>query len=160
SVLVREDLDGGPRLVAHLVAAADRRPGVEELRDFLRTRLPSYMIPAGFTFLERMPLTAHGKVHRSALAAVPEVIWATRGASVAPRNPIEQTLLAIWVDLLGHKGISVFDNFFDLGGHSLMASRVMARVANTLGVYLPIRAVFEAPTVAALSRRIEKKAHD
>jgi hypothetical protein len=146
------------RLVAYIVAAVSRQPKADDLRDFLKARLPDYMMPGGFLFLERMPLTAHGKVDRSALLAIPQGERIAGDALVAPRHFTEKVLSDIWMDLLKIEGIGVFDNFFDLGGHSLLAGQVMSRVANAFGVSLPIRAVFEAPTVEALAKRIDEAA--
>jgi amino acid adenylation domain-containing protein len=148
--------DGGSRLVAHIVAAASRQPTANDLREFLKSRLPGYMTPASFLFLERIPLTAHGKVDRSALLAIPQGQGAPADASVAPRHFTEKVLSDIWIDLLKVEGIGVSDNFFDLGGHSLLAGQVLARVAKAFGVSLPIRALFEAPTVEALAKRIDE----
>jgi amino acid adenylation domain-containing protein len=155
-VLARNDMGGEARLVAHIVAAADQPPKANELRDFLRTRLPAHMIPADYVFLERMPLTAHGKVDRPALAAIRQGLRVAEGEFVAPRNSTEEVLARIWADLLEVEGIGVFSNFFDLGGHSLLAGRVLARVANVFGTSFPIRELFEAPTVDALARRIDE----
>ena len=146
-VLARDDLGGEVRLVAHIVACGRREPEVNELRDFLKTRLPEYMIPAGFIFLDRLPLTAHGKVDRPALAAIRQRLKRAGSKFVAPRNTTEKVLARIWSDLLTAEDIGVFDNFFDLGGHSLVAGRVLARVANAFGISLPLRALFETPTI-------------
>jgi amino acid adenylation domain-containing protein len=155
-VLLRDDLAGEAKMVAHIVAAAGRQPEVNELRDFLKTKLPGYMIPAGFIFLERMPLTAHGKIDRRALVATSRQLTVATSEFVAPRNTVEQILADIWALLLGIDKVSVFDNFFDLGGHSLLAGQVLARVTNALGVSLSIKALFEAPTVEALARQVDK----
>ena len=155
-VILRDDLAGEARLVAHTVAATGRQPEVNELRDFLRTKLPDYMIPAGFIFLERMPLTVHGKVDRQALVATSRQLAVAASEFVAPRNTVEQILADIWALLLGIDHVGIFDNFFDLGGHSLLAGQVLARVANALGVSLPIKALFDAPTVEALARQVDK----
>ena len=155
-VLARDDVGGEAQLIAYIVAAAGRQPEANELRDFLKTRLPAYMIPAGFVFLERMPLTAHGKLDRPALAAIRRGLRVAGSEFVAPRNSTEEVLAGIWGDLLEVEDVGVFGNFFDLGGHSLLAGRVLARVANVFGVSLPIRALFEAPTVEALARRIDE----
>src|SRR5262249_54916657 len=149
-VLARDDLGGEARLVAHLVAAAGRQPKGKDLRDFLKTKLPGYMIPAGFIFLERMPLTAHGKVDCSALIAIRRGLRVVETEFVAPRDSTEEVLADIWADLLEVEDIGVFSNFFDLGGQSVLAGQVLARVANVFGVWLPIRALFEAPTIEAL----------
>ena len=150
-VLARDDLGGEARLVAHIVAADRREPEVSELRDFLKTRLPEYMIPTGFIFLERVPLTTHGKVDRPALVAIRQGLKVAGSEFVAPRDSTEEALARIWAESLEVEHVGVFDNFFDLGGHSLLAGRLLARVANAFGVSLPLRALFEAPTVAALA---------
>ena len=103
-----------------------------------------------------MPLTAHGKVDRPALVAIRQELKVAGSEFVAPRNTTEEVLADIWADLLEVENIGVFDNFFDLGGHSLLAGQVLARVAEAFGVSLPIRALFEAPTVEALARRIDE----
>ena len=114
------------------------------------------MIPAGFFFLDHMPLTAHGKVDRAALVAIRGGLTVTAGEFVAPRNSTEEVLAGIWADLLEVEEVGIFDNFFDLGGHSLLAGQVLARVASVFRVSLPIRALFEATTVEALARRIDE----
>jgi amino acid adenylation domain-containing protein len=155
-VLARNDLGAETRLVAHVVAAERSERELNNLRDFLKSRLPEYMIPTGFIFLDRIPLTPNGKVDRAALAAIMESTRVAGGEFVAPRDSTEEVLAGIWADLLGVDGVGVFDNFFDLGGHSLLAGRVLARVADSLGVSLPLRALFEAPTVAALAQRVNE----
>ncbi|MEA3079815.1 MAG: hypothetical protein QOF05_1223, partial [Sphingomonadales bacterium] len=154
--LARESMHGETQLVAYLVAAADVRPKANELREFLRTRLPAHMIPAGYVFPDHMPLTAHGKLDRPALAAFGAGFGAAGADVVAPRNSTEEVLVGIWADLLGCEQVGVFSNFFDLGGHSLLAGRVLARIASVFQVSLPIRALFEASTVDALARRIDQ----
>ena len=155
-VLARDDVVGEVRLIAHIVAASRREPKVNELRDFLKAKLPEYMIPTGFVFLDRLPLTAHGKVDRPALARIRQNLKVAGSEFVAPRDTTEEVLSRIWAGLLAAEKIGVFDNFFDLGGHSLLAGRALARVAEAFGVSLPLRALFEAPTVAALARRISE----
>jgi amino acid adenylation domain-containing protein len=156
-VLARNNLDGETQLIAYIVAAADR-PKANGLRDFLKARLPAHMIPAGFFFADHIPLTTHGKVDRSALAAFGSTLSISDVEFVAPRNSTELTLAGIWAELLEVKEVGVFDNFFDLGGHSLLAGRILARVASVFSVLLPIRAVFEASTVEALAQRIDHAA--
>jgi amino acid adenylation domain-containing protein len=156
AVLVRE-VGCEPQLVAYVVGAGSCEPEIEELRDFLKLRVPDYMIPASFIFLACMPLSAHGKVDRAALREIRQPLRVAGGAFAAPRDSTEKVLAAIWTDLLGVADVGVSSNFFDLGGHSLLAGQVMARVASVLGVSLPIRALFEAPTVEALARRINEE---
>jgi acyl carrier protein len=155
-VLARDDLVGEVPLVAHIVAGSRREPKVNELCDFLKTRLPEYMIPAGFLFLDRLPLTAHGKVDRPVLAALRQRLKRAGSKFVAPRNTTEKVLARIWSDLLAAEDIGIFDNFFDLGGHSLVAGRALARIRNAFGISLPLRALFETPTIAALARQINE----
>jgi amino acid adenylation domain-containing protein len=155
-VLKHGDTGSEAQLVAYVVAAARRQPKPTDLRDFIKTRLPAYMIPGSFLFVERMPLTAHGKVDRSALLAIPQGERTTGDALVAPRHLTEKILSDIWMDLLKIENIDVFDNFFDLGGQSLLASQVMSRVANAFGVSLPIKALFESPSIDALAKQIDE----
>lgn len=156
TVLARDDMQGDARLVAHVVAAAGRQPDVRELRDFLKHKLPGYMVPAGFILLDHLPLTTRGKVDRRALAAIPQGPGVTgRGEAAAPRNSTEQVLVDIWADVLQIDGVGIFDDFFDLGGHSLLAGKLQLRVANAFGVRLPIKVFFETRTIAELSRRVD-----
>jgi amino acid adenylation domain-containing protein len=154
--IARDNMSGETQLTAYVVAAIDERPKANELRDFLRTRLPAHMIPVGYVFPDHMPLTAHGKLDRPALAAFGSGLGVAGGDFVAPRNSTEEVLAGIWTDLLGVEEVGIFSNFFDLGGHSLLAGRVLARVASVFRVSLPIRALFEASTVEALARRIDE----
>jgi amino acid adenylation domain-containing protein len=154
-VLVRDDARDEPRLVAHIVAPADRRPKPDDLAEFMRTKLPRYMVPSSFIFLEELPVTAHGKISRSALLAISSEIRVGGKTFVAPRSSTEKLLADIWIDFLGIRNVGISDNFFDLGGHSLLAAQLLARVANVFGVSLPMRALFEAPTVEGLSHRID-----
>jgi pristinamycin I synthase-3/4 len=126
---------------------------VPALRAGLRERLPEYMVPGAFVVLERLPLNANGKVDRAALPA-PDASGGA-GDHVPPRTPLEERLAAIWAEVLGVERVGAEDGFFDLGGHSLLATRVVARVRAELRVELPLRALFEAPTVARLAPRVE-----
>ena len=155
TVLVQHESGGEARLVAYVVAAPERQPTPNELRDFLGRRVPIYMLPQGFVFLSRMPLTAHGKLDRSALAELGHGLSVAGTEFVAPRTPTEKILSKIWTDLLKIDNVGALSNFFDLGGHSLLAGQVLARVARECGVALPIQALFEAPTLEALGRRVE-----
>jgi amino acid adenylation domain-containing protein len=150
-VLARDGPDGDSGLIAYIVAASRGEPDINELRQFLKSRLPEYMIPKGFVFLDRIPLSAHGKIDRAALAALRGGVKIAGNAFVAPRNSIEDAVARIWADLLKIEQVGVFDNFFELGGHSLIAGRVLARIADAFDVSLSLRAIFEAPTVAGLA---------
>ncbi|HEX2642744.1 MAG TPA: amino acid adenylation domain-containing protein, partial [Thermoanaerobaculia bacterium] len=152
-VVVREERpEGGardPRLVAYVVGDI----AAEELRRALRERLPDYMVPAAFVRLPALPLMTNGKVDRKALPA-PER-QASQESYVAPRTPVEEVLAGIWSELLGLDQVGADDAFFDLGGHSLLATQVMSRLRRAFGVELPVRDLFEAPTVAGLAARVE-----
>jgi len=155
AVRAQKDAKGEAQLVAYVVATPGRSCDVDALRDFLDARLPAYMIPAGFLFLDRMPLTAHGKVDRLALVAPHDGVRAAERRFVAPRTATEQALVRIFIDVLDIDEVGISDNFFERGGHSLLAGQIMARVASATGVLLPIRTIFEAPTIEALARRLD-----
>ncbi|WP_437966991.1 amino acid adenylation domain-containing protein [Sorangium sp. So ce260] len=150
-VVVREDGAGGRAVVAYVVP---REGALDEaaLRAFLKDRLPEYMHPSAFVLLHALPLTANGKVDRKAL---PSPAARRRREYVAPRTPVEEALAAIWADVLGRPQIGVEDDFFDLGGHSLMAIPLMHRIQQALGGSLSLMAIFEAPTVAGLARLLD-----
>ena len=152
-VLAREDEPGDKRLVAYVVHAEPLGPSMNELRRYLKEKLPEYMVPAAIVALPALPLTPSGKVDRKALPAParPE----QEEAFFASRTPIEEVLCGIFADVLVLGKVSVHENFFEIGGHSLLAMQVLARVRRSLGVELPLRAVFEAPSVAALAERVE-----
>ena len=121
----------------------------------MRNSLPEPMIPSAFVVLEAFPLTPNGKVDRDALPA-PEGVLAPRDAVGAPpRGPVEETVASIWAAVLGLDRVGVHDSFFDIGGHSLLATQVISRLREAFGVEIPLRALFEAPTVAGLAERIE-----
>ena len=145
------------RLVAYLAPASGAVPG-RELRAFLIERLPDYMVPAAFVWLDALPLTQTGKVDRRALPE-PGAEAAVEEGSAAPRTAVEELIAGIWGQLLGREPgtFGVHDNFFDLGGHSLLATRVLSHMRDALGVAVPLRALFEPPTVAGLAEGIERR---
>ena len=154
-VVAREDGPGDRRLVAYIVPAVGASPpGTDELRGFLQARLPGHMIPSAFVVLDAMPLTPSGKVDRRALPA-PEHTRAGLEDLVTPRTPVEEAIAEIWIALLKLERVGVHDNFFALGGHSLLAAQLVARLRAAFGLDLPLRALFETPTVAGLAERIE-----
>ena len=128
---------------------------IPQLRDELKRTLPEYMIPSVFVALKTLPLTINGKVDRRALPLPDEIQPQTSSAYVAPRSPIEETLVNIWTELLRIKQASIHDNFFELGGHSLLATQMVSRVRDAFGVEVLLRSVFEAPTIAQLATVIE-----
>jgi amino acid adenylation domain-containing protein len=143
------------RLVAYVVLA----PGVElwerEVRDLVTRSLPDYMMPASFVLLDRIPVTANGKLDKTALPAATEKNQLRRDSYVAPRTELEEMVEAIVTPILGLARVSIHDNFFLLGGHSLMGAQVIAKVRDIFGVELSLRNVFECPTVSKLAGRIE-----
>jgi amino acid adenylation domain-containing protein/non-ribosomal peptide synthase protein (TIGR01720 family) len=154
-VVLRKRAGGDPWLVAYVVArTGGAEPSVRELRERLGTRLPEYMVPAAFVVLEALPRNTSGKVDRKALP-LPGVAPRSDGF-VAPRTEAERRLAELWTRTLGVERVGVTDSFFELGGHSLLATQLVSRVRGTFGVDLPLRAVFEAPTLEALARRVEE----
>ncbi len=148
-VIVREDQPGDKRLVAYLVGDAD----AEALRAHVRQSLPEYMVPGAFVFMDVLPLTPNGKLDRRAL---PAPGYASAGAAyVAPRTPTEEVLAGIWAEVLRAERVGVEESFFALGGHSLLAMRVVSRIRDVFGVELPLRALFEGPTVTEMALRVE-----
>ena len=139
--------------MAYVVPAHGARPEVSALRGALSERLPEYMVPAAFVVLEALPLTPSGKLDRRALPA-PERQGEERYRG--PRTPEEQLLCELYAEVLGLERVGIDENFFALGGHSLLATRLISRVRAVLGVELPVRALFEAPSVAALVSRLRE----
>ena len=150
-VLAKEDERGDKRLVGYVVAHRDHTVSADELKAYLQQQLPDYMVPSAIVQLTKIPLTANGKIDRQALPA-PEQVQAK--VYVAPRNATEEAVAKIWAEVLRRERISVDDNFFDLGGHSLMATQVISRIREQFRVELGIRALFETPTVAGLAEAL------
>jgi acyl carrier protein len=149
-VVMRAGETGEKHLVAHVVfkAGLEPRPADHQIKDYLRTQLPEYMVPGIIVELSSLPLTANGKLDRKAL---PDVKVERKGNYVAPRNPIEEVLVRRWMELLKLPRIGVQDNFFDLGGHSLLATRVISRIAKDFRIDIPLLEFFSEPTIAALA---------
>ncbi len=154
AVVAREGATGDRRLVAYVVAEQGAAVEAAELRTHLARRLPEYMVPGVFVALENLPLTPNGKLDRRALPA-PDFASA-EGRYVAPRTPTEEVLAETWAETLRLERVGVTDSFFELGGHSLLATRVISRVRQAFGVEVPLRALFEGPTVAELAARVEE----
>jgi amino acid adenylation domain-containing protein len=157
-VIARENSAGDKQLVAYLVPHQEPAPTNSDLRHFLKAQLPDYMMPSAFVVLEALPLTPNGKVDRRALPQ-PELRPELEPTFVAPRTPIEEILANIWGCVLGIEQVGIDDNFFELGGHSLLATQVISRVRNTLAVELPLRSLFETPTVASFAQQVENSLH-
>ena len=148
TVLAREDVPGDKRLVAYVVPDGATTPDPRELRAFVAERLPEYMVPSAIVVLDSLPLTPTGKLDRRALP-VPQYSVTAHGR--APRDEREEKLCALFAEILGLTGgVGIDDSFFDLGGHSLLVTRLISRVRSVLGAEITIKCVFEAPTVAGL----------
>jgi acyl carrier protein len=156
-VALREDSPGDKRLVAYIVAAQNPSPSIGEFRAYLQQKLPDYMIPSAYVFLDSLPLTPNGKIDRRSLSAPDRHRDGLEQAYVAPRSPTEDILAGIWAEVLKIKQVGVRDNFFDLGGHSLLATQVISRVRQAFQMDLPLRTIFEKPTVEELTMVIMEK---
>ena len=157
-VLSHENDNGDKSLVAYVVwSAGQRRASDSELSGFLKQRLPEYMIPAAFVALERLPLTANGKVDRRALPK-PEFAPVSVAAPGLPQDKTQAQLVGIWQTVLGRKPIGIHDNFFELGGHSLLAARLMHRVGQAFGMTLPLAMLFQSPTIEKFAAALQQDA--
>ena len=155
ALLVREDEPGNKYLVAYIVPREAVLPTVSELRSFLKQKLPDYMVPSAFVMLDSLPLTPNGKVDCRALPAPDRTRLGSEKTFTPPQTPVEEVLAGIWAQVLDIEPVGIHDNFFELGGHSLLATQVIYRVRSTLQVELPLRCLFESPTVAGLAESIE-----
>jgi acyl carrier protein len=152
-VLAREDGRGEKRLAAYVVARKDTTLDLQALQSYLGEHLPEYMIPAAVVPLAKLPLTANGKVDRQGLPAPEQAVDTSR--YVAPRTPTEQMVAQIWADVLRLDKVGIHDDFFKIGGHSLKATQVISRVRKELRKDLPIRLLFEQPTVAKIAEALD-----
>ncbi|HEX5884420.1 MAG TPA: amino acid adenylation domain-containing protein [Pyrinomonadaceae bacterium] len=151
AVIVREDRPGNQRLVAYVVL---RQPE-NHLRAFVKARVPGHMVPAAFVVLDKLPLTPNGKVDHAALPIPDPASFDSNNEFVAPQTHVELTLAQIWKEILGVTQVGIHDNFFDLGGHSLLATQVVSRIRKTLKADLPLRVIFDSPTIAGLAPQVE-----
>ncbi|NPC79102.1 amino acid adenylation domain-containing protein, partial [Pyxidicoccus fallax] len=158
AVTAHEPAPGETRLVGWVVLKPGQVLDGAALRGFLKARLPDHMVPSAFEALETLPLTPGGKVDRRALQARPAPTGNAAAEYVAPATPEELALAGIWTELLGRSRIGAKDDFFALGGHSLMAARIASRVRDALGVELPLTAVFDAPTLAGMADVVSRLA--
>lgn len=155
-VMPRDDAHGEPRLVAYLQTAGRPKSNAVALRRALAARLPAYMMPSSFVMLDAFPTAPNGKVNRGALPQ-PDTFRPDLETPFAPAsNEIEQKTADAWSDILGVDAVGIHDNFFDLGGHSLAAARIVSRLSDTFGQQLSLAALFESPTVAALAKVIAR----
>jgi amino acid adenylation domain-containing protein len=154
-VSIQEDLQGHKRIVAYVILSKEIAFSLHTVRSFLCTKLPDYMVPAAFIVLDALPLTPNGKLDRQALPAPDQTRPSMGEAFVAPRTPTEELLAGIWAHVLGVESVGLHDNFFALGGHSLRVMQVISRLRQAFQVNVPLRALFDAPTVASLARHVE-----
>src|SRR5262249_32002579 len=139
------------------VPAQNSNASIGELQRGLKEHLPDYMVPTAWVFIDEIPLTPNGKVDRRALPDPGKARLDTGQSFVAPRTLVEEVLAAIWKQVLGADRIGKDSNFFWLGGHSLLATRIISRIRESFQVELPLRSLFESPTLSELSERIEAK---
>ena len=154
-VMAFREPNGERSLAAYVTAGAGAGPSPSDLRSFARSSLPDYMVPKVFFVLERFPLNPNGKIDRRSLPDPSGVRPDSAGVYVAPQTPAEVRLAHIWEEVLGVERIGIMDNFFALGGHSLQAARLVARIRSEMNADLPLRSLFEHPTVAGLARELE-----
>jgi acyl carrier protein len=134
-----------------MVATAGSNPSASDLRSFLQNKLPDYMVPSAFVFLDSLPLSPSGKLDRKALPAPDHSRPELDDAFVAPRNPVEAILANIWAEVLNVEKVGIRDNFFNLGGHSLLATQVISRTRNAFSIEVPLHQMFDAPTIAEMA---------
>jgi acyl carrier protein len=156
TVLAGPDAQGEMGLTAYVVAKPACPVTMASIRHYLSKRVPIFLVPSRVVILEQLPLTPNGKIDRQALRSLsptedPEKEY------VAPRTPLEQTVAAIWQEVLGLEQVGIHDNFFELGGHSLLATRVVARLRNIFEIHVPLRTFFEHPTIAQLAQELDKQ---
>jgi acyl carrier protein len=155
-VVAQEDERGDKRLVAYVVCRENPEPAPAEMRSFLKSKLPGYMIPSAFVRLKALPLTPNGKLDRKALPAADPSAVAFGETFIVPGTPAERTIAEIWTQVLKLEKVGIHDDFFDLGGHSLLATQVVSRVRDAFQLELPVRVLFEKPTIEELALTIEE----
>jgi amino acid adenylation domain-containing protein len=153
--LVREDAVGDKRLITYVVAKEGEELTNPELTGFVRQKLPNYMQPSAFVVLDSLPLTPNGKVDRKALPAPDSSDALREGAYKAPRSHVEEVLAVLWGQVLGVERVGVEDSFFALGGHSLLAAQLVSRIREAFKLEMPLRRIFEAPTIAQMAETVE-----
>ncbi len=154
-VVAREDVPGDIRLAAYFIPNEEKKSLVSGLRNYLKEKLPDYMVPLSWVKLEKFPLTLNGKINRKALPK-PEIVETETGY-VAPRDQLEVQLTSIWQKVLGVKNIGIKDNFFELGGHSLLAARLFDQIEKIIGKKIPLAALFKTPTIEQIAQNLRQK---
>jgi amino acid adenylation domain-containing protein len=155
-VVARENESGEAYLVAYFTACIQPGPSVSQIRRVLQESLPDYMIPSNFVMLEQLPITAPGKIDRQALPEPPKTRPQLDTPFIPPRNPLERELARVWEEVLGKECVGMLDNFFDVGGNSLLATKILARVRDSFDIDVPLTALFEKPTINELARDISQ----
>ncbi|HKP12284.1 MAG TPA: amino acid adenylation domain-containing protein, partial [Blastocatellia bacterium] len=155
AVIVREDVARDPRLVGYVVPKNGNAPASGDLKDYLKQQLPDYMVPSTYVVLEAMPLSRNGKIDRNALPAPGEHNRVGEAvAYVEPQTELEQEIAEVWKELLGVERVGLYDDFFDLGGHSLLVAQFLSRLRDRLQVEIPLKTFFESSTVAATATAV------
>lgn len=156
-VIVREDTPGDKRLVAYVVSSQEQVPTNNELRGFLKEKLPDYMVPSVFAMLSVLPLTPNGKVDRKALPTPDLSTSILSEGFVAPSTPTEEILAKLWMEAIGQKQVSIYDNFFDIGGHSLLIIQVWSKVREIFNTNISVTDLFKYPTISALAKYLSQE---
>ena len=151
AVVAQADQHGDPRLVAYVVPQGDQNNTISDMRDYLKVHLPDYMVPSAYVILDALPTNTSGKLDYRALPAVSISRPAVSAPYAAPRNQQEQDLQRLFSEVLGLDQVGIHDNFFEMGGHSLLATQLVARIRDTLSVELPLRSIFQTPTIARVA---------
>ncbi|HEY2361430.1 MAG TPA: amino acid adenylation domain-containing protein [Candidatus Angelobacter sp.] len=154
-IVAREDGQGDKKLVAYIVTAAEKKVSTTKLHEVLKSRLPEYMVPSHFVILDKLPQTTNGKIDRKALPAPDPTHLMAGQPYVAPQKPVEKAIAQIWASVLHLERVGIYENFFQLGGHSLLGTQVISRVRKAYHVDLPLRSIFAMPTVAQFSEAVE-----
>jgi amino acid adenylation domain-containing protein len=153
-VVVMREIENDNQLIAYVVPQAAATPTERDLRSFLKRTLPGYMLPAAIVLLNKLPLTVNGKVDQRALPLPASIPAIDTSATIAPSTSVEAALVELWMPLLGRQHIGIHDNFFELGGHSLLATQLVSRIRDRFQIEVPLRSVFETPTIAELAETI------
>jgi amino acid adenylation domain-containing protein/non-ribosomal peptide synthase protein (TIGR01720 family) len=156
-VTVREDQPGDKRLVTYIVAETNPPPGTKELREFIRNKLPDYMIPTAFVMLESLPLNSHGKVDRGALPAPDGLRPELDTSYVVPRTEAERNIAEVWQEVLRLESVGIFDNFFDLGGHSLLMIQIHDKLREKFKFEVSMVELFEYPSINSLAEHLNRQ---
>ena len=156
-VIVREDTPGDKKLVAYIIKKENQETDIAELRQFLKTKIPDYMVPSAFVFIDQFPLTPNGKIDRKVLPSPLEAAPGQTKTYVEPQTEMERKLARIWSDILKIKRIGTDENFFEIGGHSMIAVTLMVKIEKELGIRLPLAILFDHNTIHDMAEFLDKK---